>query len=107
MSAELISITLRQFKSVEEASAAWNAMTETLNTYKGELHEGTKFTYSPMSAPKLGDASTGLQVDAHGVTLLQNFVLVGPDMISGGGGGLMNAADDTIAKLLETQLSDM
>ena len=104
LSAELISITLRQFKSVEEASAAWNAMTETLKTCKGEVHEGTKLTYSPMSAPKLGDASTGVKVDADGVTLLQNFVLVGPVMISAGGGGLMNADADTIANLLETQV---
>lgn len=66
MSAELISISLRQFKSAEEASAAWHAMTETLKTCKGEVYEGTKLTYSPMSAPKLGDASTGLKIDADG-----------------------------------------
>lgn len=104
MSAELLSITLRQFKSVEQASAAWNAMNETLKTCKSEVSEGTKFTYSPMSAPKLGDASTGLKMDVDGMTVLQNFVLVGPVMISGGGGGLMNADADTIAKLLETQV---
>lgn len=104
VSAELISITLRQFKSVEEASAAWNAMTKTLKTCKSEVYEGTKLTYSPMSAPKLGDASTGLKMDANGVTVLQNFVLVGPVLISGGGGGLMNADADTIANLLETQV---
>lgn len=104
MSAELISITLRQFKSVGEASAAWNAMIETLKTCKSEVYEGTKLTYSPMSAPKLGDASIGLKLDADGMTLLQNFVLVGPVMISGGGGGLMNADADTIANLLETQV---
>lgn len=104
LSAELISITLRQFKSVEEASAAWNAMTETLKTCKSEVYEGTKLLYSPMSAPKLGDASTGLKIDADGVTLVQNYVLVGPVIISGGGGGLMNADADTIANLLETQV---
>lgn len=104
MSAELVSITLRQFKSVEDASAAWNAMTETLKTCKSEVYEGTELTYSPMSAPKLGDASIGLKVDAGGMTLLQNFVLVGPVMISGGGGGLMNADADTIANLLKVQV---
>lgn len=103
MSAELLSITIRQFKSEEEARAAWTAMTKTLKTCKTEVYEGTRLTYSLMSAPKLGDASTGLKMDADGTTLLQNFVLVGPAMISVGG-GLINADADTMAKLLKTQV---
>lgn len=104
MSAEIVSVTLRQYKSVGEARAAWNAMTEKLKTCKGEVRDGTKATYTPMSAPRLGDASTSLKIDAGGLTLLQNFVLVGPVMISVGGGGLVSADSDAIANLLKTQV---
>lgn len=104
LSAELMSITLRQFASEKDAKAAWSALTETLKTCKSEVYQGTTLTYSPMSAPKIGDASVGVKLDADGTTLVQNFVLVGPTMISGGGGGLMNADVDTVAKVLEAQV---
>jgi hypothetical protein len=104
MSAEFISIKLRQFKSTEAAKAAWKAMTRALRSCKGEVYDGTKLTYSRMSAPKLGDAAMGVKIDADGVTLVQNFVLVGPVMISAGGGGLTNTDADAVSSALKAQV---
>lgn len=104
MSTEFVSMTLRQFESTKDAKAAYKAMARTLKTCKGEVYEGTRLAYSPMSAPQLGDASTGLKIDADGVTLLQNFVLAGPVIISVGGGGLMNADAEVTAGLLKIQV---
>lgn len=105
MSAEFLRFSLRQFASVDDAKAAWNAMTQTLKTCKSEVYSGTKLTYSPMGAPQLGDASAGVKIDADGAIILQNFVLVGPMMISTGGGGPMNADADAIARLLQEQVN--
>lgn len=104
MSAELVSFSLRQFGSVEDAKAAWTAMTKTLKKCRSEVYDGVQLTYSPMSAPKLGDGSSGVKIDADGTTLLQNFVLVGPTIVSAGGGGLTNADAGAIARLLEIQV---
>jgi hypothetical protein len=104
MSTELLSLSIRQYASTGEAKAAWGAMVKALETCRGEVYDGTQLTYSAMSAPKLGDGSRGVKIEAEGMTLLQNFVLVGPAMVSAGGGGLMNADADTIANLLEAQI---
>jgi hypothetical protein len=79
-------------------------MVKTLKTCRGEMSDGTKLTYSPMSAPEIGDGSQGVKIEADGLTLLQNGVLVGPAMGSVGGGGVMNADADAIARLLRAQV---
>jgi hypothetical protein len=104
MSAELASISLRQFASVPDAKAAWRALTKALRTCHSEVYEGTRLAYSEMSAPRLGDDSVGVKIDADGTALLQNFVLAGPTVISAGGGGLTNADADAISKMLKTQV---
>lgn len=104
MSAELVSVILRQFGSPDEAKAAWQALTTALRTCKSEVYDGSKLTYSKLSAPKLGDASLGLKIEVDDYALLQNFVLSGPVMVSAGGGGLMNADADVVAQVLEAQV---
>lgn len=104
MSAELVSVILRQFGSPDEAKAAWQALTTALKTCKSEVYDGSHLTYSKLSAPKLGDASLGLKIEVDDYALLQNFVLSGPVMVSAGGGGLMNADADVVAQVLEAQV---
>lgn len=50
---------------------------------------------SPVSAPELGDASIGLKTEVHGVTTLQNSVLVGAVMMNGAAvsSATLNAAE--------------
>lgn len=105
LSAELLAITIRQYGSVKDADAAWNALTKALETCKGEQYDGSQLTYTRMSAPRLGEESLGLKIDVDGVTLLQNFVLVGPAVISAGGGGAVNADADAITTALEKQVA--
>ena len=104
LSSEYVSVYLRQYGSTEEARTAWEAMTDALGTCKSEVFEGSKLSYARMSAPKLGDASIGVRIEGEGVTLLQNFVLVGPVLMSVGGGGLMNSDADAVAGLLKAQV---
>lgn len=105
LSAELLTISIRQYGSISDANAAWKALTKALKTCKGEEYDGSQLTYTRMSAPDLGDDSLGLKIDVDGVTLLQNFVLVGPAVLSGGGGGAVNADADTIVAALRKQVA--
>ena len=105
LSAELLTISIRQYGSVDEANAAWNALRKALRTCKGEEYDGSQLKYTRMSAPDLGEDSLGLKIDVDGVTLLQNFVLVGPAVLSGGGGGAVNADADTIVAALRKQVA--
>jgi hypothetical protein len=104
MSAELLRVGLRQFQSADQARAAFNALTKALSTCQTEMYNGTKMEYAPMSAPKVGDESIGVRITAEGTTLMQNFALVGPTIVATGGGGLMQANADEIARLLEAQV---
>jgi hypothetical protein len=104
LSSELLSIGLRQYASAEEARAAFDALADALASCPGETYEGTQLTYSPMSAPTVGDASVGVKINADGTDLLQTFALVGPTLINTAGGGLMNASADDVNSLLEAQV---
>lgn len=103
LSSELVSVGLRQYADAKQAKAAFIALTDALETCTEETYQGTKLTYAPMSAAKLGDGSVGVKITADKTTLLQNFALVGPTLISTGGGGLMNANADQVIELLRKQ----
>lgn len=105
LSAEVVSLGLRQYASPEEARAAFDAMATALASCPGESYGGSEFTYSPMSTPEVGDASLGLKVNIDGTDVLQTFALVGPTMVNTGGGGLMNANADEVFSLLEAQIN--
>jgi len=104
MSAEALSFGLRQFNSPEEAKAAFDAMNDAVASCTGETYNGSELTYSPMSAPKVGDASLGVKISVDGTDLLQFFALVGPTIVNTGGGGLLNANADTVTGLLEAEV---
>ena len=89
----------------KQAKAAFDALTDALASCTGETYKGTKLTYAPMSAPKVGDASVGVKITADGTDLLQFFALAGPTLVNTGGGGLMNASADEVTSILEAQRS--
>lgn len=105
LSAELVSLGVRQYATPEEAKASFDAMTTALASCPGETYQGSKMTYTPMSAPKVGDASVGIKVNIDGTDVLQTFALVGPAVINTGGGGLMNANADEVLGLLDAQVN--
>lgn len=104
MSAEFLRIGIRQYAGQQQAKAAFSALTKALKTCKGEIYEGTKMAYAPMSAPKVGDASIGVKITADDTPLLQTFTLVGPSLVNSGGGGLMNASAEDVNSILQAQV---
>lgn len=100
LSSEVASVALRQYQSPEQARAAFDALVKTMETCTTETYQGTKMAYAAMSAPKVGDCSIGIRIEADNFTILQNFALVGPTLVSTGGGGVMNVNADQVANLL-------
>jgi hypothetical protein len=78
LSAELLRVGLHQYANAKQAKAASNALTDALETCTEEVYHGTKLTYAPMSAVKVGDGSVGVKITADNTTLLQNFALSAP-----------------------------
>jgi hypothetical protein len=105
LSAEYLSVGLRQYAGVEQASAAFEALTDALSWCTGETYEGSNLTYAPMSAPKVGAGSVGIKMTSDdGPDLLQFFAVVGPVLVNTGGGGLVNANVNEVMHLLEAQV---
>jgi hypothetical protein len=105
MSAELLVVRLRQYESADQARASFDALTQALSTCHTETIENQTLEYAAMSAPEVGEESVGLRATVDGgMALLQNFALVGPTIVTTGGGGLMQADADEIARLLEAQV---
>jgi hypothetical protein len=101
---ELIGVGLRQYATVEQASASFEALEKALQTCKQEISDGEKLTYSVMNLPKAGDRSLGVRIESRGATVLQGFSLVGPVLVNAGSGGLMKADADLVANLLNKQV---
>lgn len=104
LSAEYLSVGIREFANPQQAKAAFRALSKALKTCTGETYEGSKLTYAPMSTPRVGDAAVGVKITADNSTGLQNFVLVGPSVINTGGVGLTNVNADAINQVLEAQV---
>lgn len=104
LSAELLHVGLRQFASAEQARAAFDALTKALSTCRSETYQGRELEYALMAAPKVGSESVGVRITDGGSAVMQNFVLVGPSMVVTGGGGLLQADADEIARLVEAQV---
>lgn len=105
LSAEYLSLGLRQYANADQAKASFDALTNALKTCTGETYNGVQSTYAPMSAPKVGDGSVGVKIAAGDTGLLQFFAVVGPVLINTGGGGLLNANANEVMSLLEAQVN--
>jgi hypothetical protein len=104
LSAELLSVGLRQYADADQARASFEALEKALASCTGETYNGVEQTYALMSAPKVGEGSVGVKITAGGNGLLQFFAVVGPVLINTGGGGVMNANADEVMNLLEGQV---
>lgn len=105
MSSQILSLSLRQYENPDQSKTAFAAMTKALDTCHSEIYEGSKLTYALMSAPKVGDDTVGVRITSDGTTILQNFALVGPTLVSTGGAGLMSVDADEVAGLLKDQVN--
>jgi hypothetical protein len=105
LSSEFLKVGLRQYANADQARASFKSLTDALATCTGEMYNGSKMTYAPMSAPKVGDGSIGVKITADGTALLSFFAVDGPVLINTGGGGLMNANADEVINLLKAQVT--
>ena len=104
ISAEFVSVGLRQYEDSRQAAAGFKALTNALKTCTGEVYNGSRLTYSVMSSPAIGDGSIGVRIESDSYTLLQFFALVGPTLVNAGGGGITNANADEVVQLLKAQV---
>ncbi len=104
LSAEILSVGLRQYANADQAKASFDALVNALGSCTGETFNGVQQTYAPMSAPNVGEGSVGVKIADDNTGLLQFFAVVGPVLVNTGGGGLMNANADEIMSLLEAQV---
>jgi len=104
LSGELFSVSIRQFETAQQAKESFDALETALTTCKGETVDGTKLTYSPMSTEELGQGALGVKVDFDDGTILQNFVLDGPSIVTAGTGGSLNSDVTTTLSLLRKQV---
>jgi hypothetical protein len=106
LSAEFLSVGLRQYADADQAKASFKALSDALASCTTETYGGTKLTYAPMSAPKVGTGSIGIKITSEGgPDLLQFFAVAGPVLVNTGGGGLMNANADEVINLLKAQVN--
>lgn len=106
LSAEFLSVGLRQYADADQARASFKSLTDALASCTTETYGGAKLTYAPMSAPKVGTGSIGLKITSDGgPDLLQFFAVTGPVLVNTGGGGLMNANADEVINLLKAQVN--
>jgi hypothetical protein len=104
LSAEFLSVGIRQYATAQQAKAAFKALADTLATCTTETDEGTKYTYALTSTAKVGEAQVGVKISTDGASGLSNFALVGPALINVGGGGVMNVDADTVTAMLRAQV---
>jgi hypothetical protein len=96
-----VTTSLRQYASAEAAKANFDKLVDVMKTCKTDTDGGDVLHYTVMSAPQLADGAIGIQIKVSGYTLLQNFVLDGPTLVSGGGVGL---SAQEVANLLKRQV---
>lgn len=96
-----VTTSLRQYASAADAKASFEKLVDVMKTCKTDTEDGDTLHYAVMSAPRLADGTIGIQIKVSGYTLLQNFVLDGPTLVSGGGIGL---SAQQVADLLNRQV---
>lgn len=96
-----LSTIIRQYASVEQAKASFDALVKALQACKKDESDGETYDIALMSAPKLGDGSVGVQLTASSYVIKNNFVLVGPVLVTTGAVGL---EAPLIASSLATQV---
>ncbi|MFD3456368.1 hypothetical protein ACFWVC_29885 [Streptomyces sp. NPDC058691] len=102
--ASVAAFGLRQYATPSDAAEVFDAMEQALRTCHKETYKGSVRTYAAMNVAKLGDRSLGVRVESDGYTLLQQFTLDGPALISAGIGGTAHLDAHTAALLLRQQV---
>lgn len=86
-----IAATIRQYGSATDASAQMAALVHATQAGCSMKTSGTTVRVAQMSAPKLGDSSTGFAISGQGFVIDDVDVQVGPAIIQIGQGGMAAA----------------
>lgn len=102
---QVVSVELSQYKSADEAKRAFDSIASNSQTCTSERWGGQRYTYAPMSAPKVADKSFGVRARTAGVTFLANYALVGPVVVHAVEGGMSKMKSDEVAGVLKGQVA--
>jgi hypothetical protein len=105
LTSHFILITLREYADVDQAAASFGALRAALKTCKTDTIDGKQVTYSPLSAPALGDASLGVDGNISGLSSPQYFTISGQTVIGVSGIGLDGPSTDVLTEVLRDQVS--
>ncbi len=103
LGAELLSVAIRQYDTVEHASAAFDALATTVAGCTSDTVNGQTLTYAQVNLAPVGEKTVGVRIEGPAF-LLQGFSLVGPSILSAGAGSLTNADADLQARVLQQQV---
>lgn len=97
-------VSLKEYASPKQAQAAFTALSSALETCHGETYAGSKLAYDPMSVVKVGDKTLGVRITSGGMTILDQFALDGPVVVSAGNGGMMSVDANEVTTLIKAQV---
>jgi hypothetical protein len=86
-----IAASIRQYDSVDDATAQQEALVAALQTCRSMTSSGQTLKVAQMSAPKLGDRTVGVALTSQGYTIAEFFIQVGPAVLQIGEAGLGGA----------------
>lgn len=90
-SASAIAASIRQYDSVDDASAQQESLGAALRTCRSMTSSGHTLKVAQMSAPQLGDRTVGVALSSQGYTIAELFIQVGPAVLQIGEAGLGGA----------------
>jgi hypothetical protein len=90
-STSAIAVSVRQYNSVDDASAQQVALAKAMQTCSSMTSSGTTLKVAQMSAPKLGYRTVGVALSSQGYTIAELFIQVGPAVLQVGEAGLGGA----------------
>lgn len=102
---EFASARIRQYASVDEARAAYEALADTLQTCTDDEIDGSPVTFSLVNAEDLGEESLAVRITADGAEGFQYYSLVGAAVIRGVTGGV-TVVDQTVAPQIASTTVD-
>ena len=97
-------VSLKEYASPKQAQAAFTVLSSALETCHGETYAGSKLAYDPMSVVKVGDKTLGVRITSGGMTILDQFALDGPVVVSAGNGGMMSVDANEVTTLIKAQV---
>ena len=104
-SAQLVSPSIRQFATPAQAKANMVKLVTVLKTCKKFTSDGDRVKVAKVKATPAGEMSIAVRMEGEGFTIIQQYALVGPSMITVGTGGVTSVDGDVVSPLMKKQVA--